>query len=191
MTPDQLVQRLIEMGIRQRGDPILTTRTKPFDLPAERAEAEALRDQLLSYIPRLRSLYRFSKGVGLAAPQIGSQRSMAVVSPAEDAETILLTNPIVLSESKDQDEQYEGCLSFFDVRGSVLRPLAVRVQLTTLCGDSDVRELEGSMARLALHEIDHLWGLLYSDRLSPDATPLPLDQYRGTDTPWNHANRWG
>lgn len=187
MTPDQLVQRLVEMGIRQKGDPILTTKTTPFDLPSERAEAEALRDRLLSYVPRLRGVYRFSKGVGLAAPQIGSARSMAIVSPAADAETLLLTNPVVLSQSPDHDTQYEGCLSFFEVRGCVPRPLAIHLQLTTLDGDTQIRPLQGGIARLALHEVDHLYGVLYSDHLSPDTTLLPLGDYRGGDAPWSRV----
>ncbi len=187
MTPDQLVQRLVEMGIRQKGDPILTTKTTPFDLPRERAEAEALRDQLLGYIPRLRSIYRFSKGVGLAAPQIGSARSMAIVSPTADAETLLLTNPVILSQSPDSDDQYEGCLSFFAVRGRVRRPLEIHLQLTTFDGDTRIRPLEAGMARLALHEVDHLYGVLYSDRLSVDTALLPLDEYQGGDAPWSRV----
>jgi len=74
MTPDELVARLTEMGIRQKGDPILHQPAKPFELPREGAEAEALSDRLLSYVPRLRALYKFSKGVGLAARQIGVSR---------------------------------------------------------------------------------------------------------------------
>jgi len=110
---------------------------------------------------------------------------MAVVSPAAEAEPLLLTNPVVLSESSDHDDQYEGCLSFFDVRGFVRRPLAIRIQLTSLDGGTEIRELEGGVARLALHEIDHLYGVLYSDRLPPNAMPLPLAQYRGADAPWS------
>jgi Polypeptide deformylase len=62
----------------------------------------------------------FSKGMGIAAPQIGISRAAAIVIPPDPgAEPVVMLNLAVISESAETDEQYEGCLFFFDVRGLV------------------------------------------------------------------------
>ncbi|MGW1616522.1 peptide deformylase [Streptomyces sp. NPDC002285] len=65
------------------------------------------------------------------------------------------------ASSEDADEQYEGCLSFFDVRGMVPRRLTITVETTALDGSTVTRVYERGLARLVAHEIDHLDGLLY------------------------------
>ena len=106
-------------------------------------------------------------GIGLAAPQIGVNRRVAIVdlSVGEDPSAIIvLVNPVVLSTSGEQKEE-EGCLSVPDVAERVIRPEHVLVR----AADSGlrVRELEGTglLARAFSHEIDHLNGLLFVDRL--------------------------
>jgi peptide deformylase len=106
-------------------------------------------------------------GIGLAAPQIGVNRRVAIIdlSVGEDPSAIIvLVNPIVVSSSGEQKEE-EGCLSVPDVAERVLRPAHVVVR----AADRDLRfrELEGSglLARAFCHEIDHLNGLLFVDRL--------------------------
>jgi peptide deformylase len=60
--------------------------------------------------------------MGIAAPQVGIARAAAIVIPPDPgAEPVVMLNPVVISESAEADEQYEGCLSFFDVRGLVPR----------------------------------------------------------------------
>ena len=106
-------------------------------------------------------------GIGLAAPQIGVNRRVAIVdlTVGEDpSAVVVLVNPVVLSTSGEQKEE-EGCLSVPDVAERVVRPARVVVR----AGDAEgrVRELEGSglLARAFCHEIDHLNGLLFVDRL--------------------------
>ena len=106
-------------------------------------------------------------GIGLAAPQIGVNRRVAIVdlTVGEDPSAIVvLVNPVVLSTSGEQKEE-EGCLSVPDVAERVVRPARVVVR----AGDAEgrVRELEGSglLARAFCHEIDHLNGFLFVDRL--------------------------
>jgi peptide deformylase len=106
-------------------------------------------------------------GVGLAAPQIGVNRRVAIVdlSVGEDpSAVIVLVNPIVVSAVGDQREE-EGCLSVPDVSEKVVRPARVVVQ----AGDAllRVREIEGTglLARALCHETDHLNGMLFVDRL--------------------------
>ncbi|PYQ35052.1 MAG: peptide deformylase, partial [Acidobacteria bacterium] len=106
-------------------------------------------------------------GVGLAAPQIGVNRRVAVVdlSVGEDPSAIIvLVNPVILSTSGEQKEE-EGCLSVPDVAEKVVRPAGVVVRAAD--ADLRVREIEGSgLLALALsHETDHLNGILFVDRL--------------------------
>jgi peptide deformylase len=106
-------------------------------------------------------------GVGLAAPQIGVNRRVAIVdlSVGEDPEAVVvLVNPVVVAAEGEQKEE-EGCLSVPDVSEKVVRPARVVVR----AGDADlnVREIEatGLLARALCHETDHLNGMLFVDRL--------------------------
>jgi peptide deformylase len=106
-------------------------------------------------------------GVGLAAPQIGVNRRVAIVdlSVGEDpAAVVVLVNPVVVEAEGEQKEE-EGCLSVPDVSERVVRPARVVVR----AGDADlkVRDIEatGLLARALCHETDHLNGMLFVDRL--------------------------
>lgn len=92
----------------------------------------------------------------------------------------MLLNPRVTETSDDTDEQYEGCLSFFDVRGLVPRPLRVTVETTALDGTAVTAVYERGLARLIAHEIDHLDGRLCLNRMRPGMDPIPVEQYRQT-----------
>jgi peptide deformylase len=185
MSGAELTARLRDMGIRQKGDPILRQVAKPFDLPAEADEATTLQEELLRYLERLQRIYPFNKGMGLAAPQIGVSRAMAVIKPPA-GEPLVLVNPVVLESSPEADEHFEGCLSFFDVRGIVSRPRTAQVEVASLDGQRRVEVLDRSVARLAMHEIDHLQGKLYVDRLKPGTHVISLDDYRERDTAWQY-----
>ncbi|HEY8986639.1 MAG TPA: peptide deformylase, partial [Streptomyces sp.] len=128
-------QAMTSAGIVQEGDPVLARPARPFTLPAEAGEAENVVRELLDAISRVRELHTFGKGMGIAAPQLGIDRSAAVVVPPETGtEPVALLNASVEESSADQDTQYEGCLSFFDVRGLVPRPLDIVVAHTGLDG---------------------------------------------------------
>jgi peptide deformylase len=106
-------------------------------------------------------------GVGLAAPQIGVNRRVAIVdlSVGEDpSAVIVLVNPVVVSAVGGQKEE-EGCLSVPDVAEKVVRPASVVVRAAD--AELRVREIEGTglLARALCHETDHLNGMLFVDRL--------------------------
>ncbi|MFD8749421.1 peptide deformylase [Kitasatospora sp. NPDC059577] len=86
--------------------------------------------------------------------------------------------------SGETDEKYDGCLSFFDVRGLVPRPLRISVTATSLDGTITTVTYEFGLARLIAHEIDRLDGLLYTARMRPDIHPIPVEEYRGTGSTW-------
>ncbi len=106
-------------------------------------------------------------GIGLAAPQVGVETRLVVVdlSVGERPEDLLiLVNPRITSE-EGEDEDEEGCLSLPGITEKVRRPFSIRV---TACDDIGERldlEAEGLLSRAICHEIDHLDGLLITDRL--------------------------
>lgn len=104
--------------------------------------------------------------------------------PQPGAGAIVLLNPRVTDVVTETDEQYEGCLSFFDVRGLEPRPLRITVEATTLDGCTVTTVYERGLARLIQHEIDHLEGKLYTDRMRPGVDLIPVDQCRQTGRAW-------
>ncbi|GGM29461.1 hypothetical protein GCM10011608_12680 [Micromonospora sonchi] len=180
-------ERMRALGIVQRGADLLRQPARPFDLPAEEAIARETVDRLVTALARLDELHPFAKGVGIAAPQLGIDRAAAVVRPPDrTAEPVVLLNPRVVDTSVDTDEQYEGCLSFFDHRGLVPRPLRLDVEHAQLDGGRVITSFEFGMARLVAHEVDHLDGRLYVDRMAPGVPLVPIEEYRESGHPWRY-----
>ena len=177
--------RMRSLDIVQEGAAGLAQVARPFDLPAEAEDARRVVAQLVSTMERVGQVHNFGKGIGLAAPQISIGRAAAVIR-TPDGETLTLLNPRVCDESAETDEQYEGCLSFFDVRGMVPRPLAIEVEHQDVDGTTRITTFERGMARLVSHEVDHLFGILYRDRMKPGVEPIPVSAYRGTGKQWTY-----
>jgi peptide deformylase len=174
-------------GILQRGAPMLERVARWFDLPEQSSLASEVVARLLDAVAQVRTLHEFHKGVGLAAPQLGIDWAAAVVCPpGPDMPPLILLNPKIVGESVDHDEQYEGCLSFFDVRGLVSRPLLVEVEHASYEGDRTVSTFRQGLARLVAHEVDHLHGLLYSDRMPVDGRLIPVEEYHDQGQPWHY-----
>ncbi|MFE3775282.1 peptide deformylase [Streptomyces sp. NPDC057579] len=177
-------QQMRDLGVVQRGAGILAEPARAFDLPAEHDEAERVVDELFAAMERIGQVHPFAKGMGLAAPQIGIGRAAAIVQPPGDTPAIILLNPRITTGSDETDEQYEGCLSFFDVRGLVPRPLKITAETAALTGETVATVYERGLARLVHHEIDHLDGLLYTTRMRPGVQPIPVEEYRQTGRDW-------
>lgn len=146
-------------AIRLYGDPVLRKRAKRVDATAD--ETRELVDDLFATLKNAR-------GLGLAAPQIGVSARVYVVdlSPVElGAKPIALVNPEVLSAGEPIRGE-EGCLSFPGLFVDVDRPEEARVRYQTLEGETQEIEAKGLMARVILHELDHLDGVLFIDGLS-------------------------
>ncbi|MCW2642026.1 MAG: peptide deformylase, partial [Dactylosporangium sp.] len=179
--------RMRAVGIVQRGAEILRTPARPFDLPRQELVAHGVVSRLFAVLDRVGALHPFRKGMGLAAPQLNLGWAVAVVRPSDpDAQPTILLNPRVLETSAEMDEQYEGCLSFFDVRGKVSRPLWIEVEGTLPNGAQMINRYERELARLVLHEIDHLDGRLYVDRMPPGSLLVPVEEYEQTGQPWRY-----
>jgi peptide deformylase len=183
MTPSE---KMRSIGILQEPHPDLHRPAAPFELPAEAEDARRVVAELHSAIARASRIHHFAKGMGVAAPQLGIGRSAAVVG-TPDGETITLFNPRIIEKSAEEDEQYEGCWSFFDLRGKVARPLCIHVEHQDIAGARRITRFQRGTARLVAHEVDHLDGMLYVDRMSPGTAPIRAADYRGSGARWEYA----
>jgi peptide deformylase len=112
---------------------------------------------------------RDASGVGLAANQVGVLKRLFTweVAP-EDADPVggVVVNPVLLDSSAEVQHDEEGCLSFPGLFYPVDRPLRIEVAHQDLGGTERAVELEGYLARIWLHEMDHLNGILFVDHLA-------------------------
>lgn len=190
INPDELkalslIDKMKAIGIWQRGDRILENVCQPFDLPAQREIAQSAIAQLQQTISIAQQIHDFSKGLGLSAPQIGLPLQVAIVAPLGE-ESVVLLNPRVVSQSKEIDEQYEGCWSFFNMRGIVPRSLEINIAYQTLDGEELQKSFTQAAARLAAHELDHLQGALYTARMKPGQLLLTYEEYKEKSQPWKY-----
>ncbi|MEE5991991.1 MAG: peptide deformylase [Oscillospiraceae bacterium] len=152
------------MAIRKivtKEDPVLHSVCKPVE------KFDAKLHQLLDDMKD--TLYK-AQGLGLAAPQIGIRRRIAVIDVQDEHGLIELINPEVLKTSGKQRD-VEGCLSCPDQWGYVVRPNRATVRAQDRNGEFFTLELEGLGARCALHEIDHLDGKLFLDLVDEFVEP--------------------
>jgi len=106
-----------------------------------------------------------AEGVGLAAPQIGISKRVIVIDAGEGL--LELINPEIL-EQEGQDRKIEGCLSVPGIQGEVIRAYRVKVKGWDRTGKETVIVGEGLLARALQHEIDHLNGVLFVDKIVED-----------------------
>ena len=145
--------------IRQIGDPVLRAPA----LTITRFD-DALKDEA----QRMIAVMEAARGVGLAAPQVGSLRRLAVVLTGEDTPPVVLCNPEITWRSDDEDYDYEGCLSIGEISVEVPRATAIRVRAQDVEGETFEIAPEGFAARVIQHEMDHLDGILILDRTAPE-----------------------
>ena len=144
-------------NIRKMGDTILN---KPC------REVKEMTEKLSILIDDMLETMYETNGVGLAAPQVGVLKRIVVidVSPEEDVEPIILINPVILETSGEQ-RGYEGCLSVPGKSGMVTRPNYVKVKALDEDMEEVIYEGEGLLARAFCHEIEHLDGHLYLEKV--------------------------
>lgn len=110
-----------------------------------------------------------AEGVGLAAPQVGqSVRCVVIDASGGEGPPLVLLNPEIVEFSHETEELEEGCLSIPEIRLTVARPVRVSVKASDLNGaECRLEDAEGIFSRALQHEIDHLDGVLFVDRVSP------------------------
>ena len=119
-------------------------------------------DKIAMILDDMKDTMYEADGVGLAAPQVGILRRFCVIDIGDGL--IELVNPVIMEQSGSQIGQ-EGCLSVPNEYADVQRPMYVKVRAQDRNGNNFVVEGEGLKARALCHEIDHLDGILYIDKV--------------------------
>ena len=122
---------------------------------------------------------RAYRGVGIAANQVGITRRVAVVQTSEEEEPLVLIDPQVI-ETEDEATDEEGCLSIPDIYADVTRPARVVVETTTLDNQRIQVAATDLKARAIQHEIDHLDGIIFFDRLSALKRRLMMRKWKAS-----------
>lgn len=143
-------------NIRVDDDPILRKTSRPVT---------EFNDRLFDLLDDMKETMYKSGGVGLAAPQVGVLRRVVVMDVSEDRNDFIeLINPEITDVDGSQTGN-EGCLSLPGLCGVVTRPMTVKVKAQNREGKWCLYKGEGLKARCFCHEIDHLDGILYKDKL--------------------------
>jgi len=167
----------MRFSILQYGDPILRTKGKPIDKIDPR-----IRELAQNMVETMHA----ANGVGLAAQQIGEALQLTVldVSEVEDRPSTMKLNgesidpkiatPLVLINPQidlgaETEKGTEGCLSFPEITGEIVRAKSITVRAQNLDGEPIEIETTGFLARAVQHEVDHLSGILFIDRMSTAA----------------------
>lgn len=143
-------------NIIKKDNPLLRKKSRPVEVFDDRL-ATLLDDMI-------QTMYK-AEGVGLAAVQVGVLRRVVVIDCGDGL--MELVNPEII-ERKGVQEEVEGCLSLPGESGVTLRPMKVKVKAQNREGKWYFYTGEGLKARAFCHELDHLDGVLYVDRLSPN-----------------------
>ncbi len=146
-------------NIRTEGDEVLRKRSK---------EVAVIDQKIKDLVEDMIDTMYHAEGVGLAAPQVGILKRIAVIDVYDDTGVKVLINPKIIREEGEQFE-VEGCLSVPERAGTVRRPAKVWVEALNEHGEIYVVEGEDLLARALCHEIDHLDGVLFIDKLIEEA----------------------
>ena len=142
------------LKIRKEGDPILRTKAGKVD---------QITDKTLNLIENMKTTMLHEEGVGLAAPQVGVSRRIIVIRQNEQDVLVVINPEITNSAGKAIGE--EGCLSIPEKSGLVARAEEITVTGLNSQGEEKTLQATGMLARVFQHEIDHLNGVLFTDKL--------------------------
>lgn len=163
------------LPIHLLGSPVLREQSDAID---------TVDDTTREFVADLFETMDAADGIGLAANQVGVKQQVAVVGIDDDR--FVLINPVIV-ESDGKDRAEEGCLSIPDIYADVTRFSSIVVEAIDLDGKPRRIEADGLKARAIQHEMDHLDGVLFLDRLSPLKRRVLTKRWKksGKDTP-NH-----
>ena len=155
--------------IAQLGDPVLRRKARKIDNIA----SPALRD----LVDDLFETVRAANGAGIAAPQVSQSERLIIVCSrptprypyAPEMEPTVMFNPRIDWMADETAKDWEGCLSIPGIRGKVPRSTSIQVSYQAVDGANVRCEFEGFIARVFQHEVDHLDGMVYLDRVENNA----------------------
>lgn len=144
-------------NIREYGDEILKKKSK---------EVEVIDEKLQTLIDDMIDTMHKYNGVGLAAVQVGILKRLLVIDLYDDNGPIAMINPVIIKEKGEQEVE-EGCLSFPNQFAKIVRPAEVTVEFTDRSGKKVKLNAKELLAQAICHEIDHLDGELFIDKIIP------------------------
>lgn len=166
-----------DLGVKQKGDPALEIVCRPVNWPAEQEKAREIIAHMSNVMETVRARHPSKRGLGLAAPQLGyDSRVCAVRMPG--GQTRWMINPEITDSASETVKNWEGCLSFTDVRGLVPRPVWIELSYMDEEGRTCAARLEHQEARMACHKIDHLDGILCDRRMDPGDKLIPIGELK-------------
>lgn len=163
-----MVRKIVIMG-----DPVLRKRAAPV---------VAFDEQLGQLVADLFETMYHAEGIGLAANQIGVLEQVLVVDIRDEKDAaagrMALINPRIVMVTDDLDKESEGCLSIPGLEEVVERPWGVRIEAVDVQGQPISVDADALLARALQHEIDHLEGILFLDRVSPLKRRMLLQKWK-------------
>lgn len=178
------------MAVREvlkMGHPTLRVKAEP--IPVEELKSKDFKDLIADMLETMEE----EEGIGIAAPQIGVSKQVAIVGvpkenprypdlpedeePEVDFDILVVINPTITVLDDTPSGFWEGCLSVPGLRGYVERPSKIKVDYTDIHGEKQVIEASGFAATVFQHELDHLDGVLYVDRVEDKTKLAFMDEY--------------
>lgn len=153
------------LEIKIYGAPILREKSKPV---------KKITPEILKLVQDMTETMYAASGIGLAAPQVGVSKRIIIADGGEEG-VIALINPEIVDEEGEAIAE-EGCLSLPDIYANVKRSSQVTVEALDLDGEEIKITKENLIARVLQHEIDHLEGVLFIDRIGRAKRQLLLDK---------------
>jgi len=158
------------LEVRIMGDPVLRQKAEPL---------ADISDETRRLIKDMFDTMYEKDGVGLAANQVGVAQRVIVVDPrATDMKPLGIVNPVIVAAADEVDRGEEGCLSIPGLKDIVERAASVIVEGMDADGKPLRIEADGLLARVLQHEVDHLDGVLFVDRVSPLKRKLLLKRWQ-------------
>jgi len=142
------------MQLLKENDPMLLEVSEAWDFEKDGDPAELVKDMV--------RILTENGGVGLAAPQCGLLKRIFIMG--NFTKMVVCINPTIISVGEKSEIDVEGCLSFPDLWLKIKRPTSCIIKYQTLTGEFREEEFTGFMARVAVHEWDHLCGVTFNQR---------------------------
>lgn len=152
------------LNIVKEGDPVLRSTCR---------KVEEITPRIITLLDDMKETLHKAEGCGLAAPQVGIRRRICIVE-VDEGDLIEMINPEIIETSGHQEE-VEGCLSIPGKWGYTDRPMKVTVKALDRNGKEFTRSGEDLLARAFCHEIDHLDGVLFTDKVTEFIDPSELE----------------
>ena len=168
------------LKVAKLGHPVLRMKAAPV------SPEELKLEEIQNFIDdMIETMYEYD-GVGIAAPQVHVSRQIAVCEASENARypeapeipLTILINPQIVSRSKEMSDSWEGCLSIPGIRGLVPRYKSIRVKYKTRDGDVVENEFSDFVDRIFQHELDHLDGIIFLDRMDSSHEIITEKEYQ-------------